>query len=185
MKKYLTIFLLLLTAFIISNFAISNIFLAQSPKINPFFAQNMMTKVSGFWSRTGSFFAFRSSTDNKQQAGNGSSNNNFFNLFKGDSNETNDIDLQENQPAETEPIVAQTGLSPLSQEIEDALATPLKEISQGIYAGEKDSYQVYEVKVDEIDSTVYTFNVNGKQIKIRVPKDKQPPTQEEVELIFK
>lgn len=185
MKKYLTIFLLLLASFVISNFAINNVFLAQSPKINPFFAQNMMGKVNNFWSRTGGFFAFRATPDNKKKPDSESSSSNFFNPPQDNSNESNKADSQETQPAEAEPIVAQSGSSFLPQEIEDALAAPLTKVSQGVYAGEKDSYQVYEVKVDEIDSVVYTFNVNGKQIKIRVPKDKQPPTQKEMELIFK
>ena len=64
MKKYLKIFLLLGAAYIISYFSIKNIFLAESPRINPFFAQNMMAKVNNFWSKTTNFIAFKSARNN-------------------------------------------------------------------------------------------------------------------------
>lgn len=183
MRKYFFIFLLLIGSYFISNFAINNIFLAQSPKINPFFAQNMMARINNLWSRTGSFFAFRSTPSNNKQLDNESSNNNFFNLFQQNVDETNNISSEENQPNEAKPTIAQSD-SFLSDELKDALATPLTRVSQGVYAGEHEDIKVYEIRINEVDSTVYTFKVNGKEIKIKVPKDKEPPTQEEMEEMF-
>lgn len=49
----------------------------------------------------------------------------------------------------------------------------------------KNNIQVYEVRMNEIDYLEYKFNVNGKEVKIKVPKDQQPPSQETIEAIFK
>lgn len=172
LKRLIKIFFLLGIAYFISDVSIDTVFLAQSPKINPFFGQNMMAKINGFVSNTSNFFAFRSTSDSSQVEDK-STDNGFLNQPTEDVNEVDS----------STPAVAQQNFS-FTKEVEKALTTPLTQVSQGVYAGKNEEAKVYEIRVDEIDSVVYTFDVNGKEIKIRVPKDKQPPTQEEVENTF-
>lgn len=151
-NKYLKIVLLLGAAFIISDFSIKNVFLANSPSINPYAGQNMMAKVSSLWSNTklnlialsGGLFNFSGT------AGNSSG------LIKD-----------------------------LPQKTLDAMNAPLKKVSQGVYAGERNNIQVYEIRSNEINYLVYTFTINGKEVKIKVPKDQQPPSQAQMEALYK
>jgi len=154
-KKYLKIFLLLGGAFLLSIFFIKNIFLANSPRFNPFFAQNLQAKVSSFFSKTTSFFAFK----NRQPS-----------AVSTKASDQNPTSFTFNSPP---------------SDVKDALNTSLSKISQGVYAGEKNNIKVYEVRTNEIEYLEYTFNVNGKEIKIKVPKDQQPPSQEVVEALYK
>ena len=158
MNKYLRIFLILGVAYIISDFSINNVFLAQSPTVNPFFAQNTLAKVSIFWSKTTNFIALRSP-------------------FK---KSTSDIDSS-SQPVTPLPTKSQN----TQMEFAEALSIPLTKISQGIYAGERNDMKVYQIKMNEIEYLEYTFNVNGKEIKIKVPKGEELPSQEVMEALYK
>lgn len=59
---------------------------------------------------------------------------------------------------------------------------PLKMITKGVYAesrpNQKSSYTYY--KAGEVNWTKYTFIVDGKEIIIRVPEGKTPPSQTDV-----
>ena len=134
-NKYLRIFFLLGIAYLISYFSIKNIFLAESPKINPFFPQNMMV-------------------------GNVA------------------------QPTNQTPVTTQN-INSLPQDVVEALNTPLKKVSQGVYAGQKNNIKVYEIRTGELEYFEYTFNVNGKEIKINVPKGQPPPSQEVMNSLYK
>lgn len=162
LNKNIKIFLILIASFIISSFSINNIFLAKSPKINPFFAQNLIAKVKSFQSTTANFFAFK-------------------NIFPKNKNFSNNNSAQKS--TSSQPVAFNLNNAP--EEVIKALDTPLKKVSQGVYAGEKNNIQVYEVRMNEIDYLEYKFNVNGKEVKIKVPKDQQPPSQETIEAIFK
>ncbi len=175
MKKYLKIFLLLGAAYIISYFSIKNIFLAESPRINPFFAQNMMAKVNNFWSKTTNFIAFKSARNNglNNQSNKPSTINN-----------SNNFNFQNQAKTPTViPVVVQRNNLP--QDVLDALQAPLTKVSQGVYAGEKNDIKVIEIRTDEIDYLEYTFTVNGKEIKIKVPKGIEPPSQGVVESLYR
>ena len=39
--------------------------------------------------------------------------------------------------------------------------------------------------MNEIEYLEYTFNVKGKEIKVKVPKNQSPPSQEVIEDIYK
>ncbi len=69
-------------------------------------------------------------------------------------------------------------------DIGKSLSIPLNKISTGIYAGERDDIKVFKVKTDEVDWLEYTFVVDGKEIKINVPKGELAPSQETVEEIY-
>ncbi|PIY71531.1 hypothetical protein COY87_05690 [Candidatus Roizmanbacteria bacterium CG_4_10_14_0_8_um_filter_33_9] len=58
---------------------------------------------------------------------------------------------------------------------------PLNQIAKGTYAQINGDATVVVVKLDEIPYKEYTFNVNGKEIKIRVPEGRDIPTQDMVE----
>lgn len=73
----------------------------------------------------------------------------------------------------------------LPKATQDAMNAPLNKVSQGVYAGERNNIQVYEIKSNEIEYLVYTFTINGKETKIKVPKDQQPPSQEQMEALYK
>ena len=159
-KKYLKIFLLLGAAFIISDFSIKNVFLAKSPKFNPFFTQNIIAKVSNIWTKTTNFFAFRS-------------------IFPSSNDQINQANFNQKPTNQT------FTLKEAPKDIIEALNTPLTKVSQGVYAGEKNNIRVYEIRTNEIEYLEYTFNINGKEVKIKVPKDQQPPSQEVVEALYK
>lgn len=73
----------------------------------------------------------------------------------------------------------------LPSAITESLNMPLKPVSKGVYAGEKNNINVYEFRQDEIDWVEYTFVINGKEMKIKVPKGQTPPKKEELEQIYK
>ena len=62
---------------------------------------------------------------------------------------------------------------------------PLKTISKGVYGKTKENYSYTLIKIHEIEWKEYTFNINGKEIKIKFPKDQQPPSQELMEALYK
>ena len=150
-NKYLKIFLLLIAVFIISDFSIKNVFIAQSPKLNPFFAQNMIAKVNNLWSKTINFIAFK------------------------------------NVPTQSPTPSSVVAFNPnnVPKDVVDALSAPLTKVSQGVYAGEKNGIKVYEIRIGELEYLEYTFTVNGKEIKIKIPKGQKPPSQKIVNALYK
>jgi hypothetical protein len=62
---------------------------------------------------------------------------------------------------------------------------PLHELTKGVYAKGEKNYSYTVIKKGEVEWIEYTFNVNGKEVKIKVPKGEQPPAQEMVENIYK
>ena len=62
---------------------------------------------------------------------------------------------------------------------------PLKTISKGVYGKTRGNYSYTLIKINEIEWKEYTFNINGKEIKIKFPKDQQPPSQELMEALYK
>lgn len=144
-SKYLKMLLLLGAAFVISDFGVKNIFIANSPKINPYAGQNMIAKVNN---TTSKMMAFAGGLFN----------------FSG----------------------TKSGLiKDLPQQTLNAMNAPLKQVSQGVYAAEQNNINVYEIRTNEIDYLVYTFTIKGKEIKIKVPKDQKPPTQAEMDSLYK
>jgi hypothetical protein len=121
----------LFISFLISDFSIKNLFLANSPKINPFFVRNINSKFE------------------KNLA--------FLNNFK--KNISMNFDREKN--------------------------ITFKQISQGVKAAETSEGTIVKIDSSKIDWLEYTFNINGKEIKIKVPKDQQPPSQEVVEALYK
>lgn len=154
-------FLVMVIAYLISDFSIKNVFLAQSPKFNPFFVTNTIAKVNSFWSRTGNLIA----------------SINFFPKFNfQNAPNTADDKLNTSQP---------NSFSLSEAQINNILEAPLKKVSKGVYAGEKDGYQVYKIDTDELGYITYTFIVNGKEIKVKVPSGQQPPSQQDVEAVYR
>lgn len=146
MKKYLKIVIVLILAFVIADLSSKNVFIAGTPRINPF----LIARIN--------------------------------NLFSPGSTAT------PSNIASNQPVGSQTGVikqTDLPQQVVQALNTPLKPVSKGVYAGEKNNIKVYEFRQDEIDWVEYTFMVNGKEIKIKAPKGQKSPTQEDIELIYK
>ncbi len=182
----LKIFFILIISFIVSQFSIDNVFLAQSPKVNPFFISNTIAKVNSIWSKSANFIASFSpfSKFNFQLS------NNLYNRESASSQNRESASSQNNfnlrpQPTSVSSEVASVdNINKAPKEVLDALTVPLKKVSQGVYAGEKNNIKVYKIKMNEIDYLEYTFNIKGKEIKVKVPKGEQPPTQEEIELFF-
>jgi hypothetical protein len=121
----------LFISFLISDFSIKNLFLANSPKINPFFVRNIKSKFE--------------------------ENLAFLNNFK--KNISMNFNREKN-------II-------------------FKEISQGVKAAQTSEGTIVKIDSSKIDWLEYTFNVNGKEVKIKVPKDQQPPSQKLVEALYK
>jgi hypothetical protein len=141
-------------AYFISDFSSNTVFLAGTPKLNPFAANNLIVKVKSFASNTGAIVAGLNPLNLIRRSGDGTT------------------------PAQS-PTQAE-----FAQEINNALEAPLNQVSQGVYAGEKDGYKVTEIKIGEIEYKEYTFNIRGKDVKIRVPKNQQPPSQETMEELY-
>ena len=154
LDKKIKILIVLLAAFLISKISLDNLFIARSPKVNPLFVSNTIAKINSLWSKTGDFIASL----------------NFFPRL------TSFGDSQNNE---------QPGKVTLSRDqIDRILKTPLKQVSKGVYAGETEGIQVYEVRINEFDYLEYIFNVDGKEIKIRVPEGQAPPTQKVIEQLY-
>lgn len=58
---------------------------------------------------------------------------------------------------------------------------PIREVAPGAYAQKYKNVVKVVIKKDEIEWVIYEFRVNGRKIRVRVPKGQKPPTQEEVE----
>lgn len=152
-NRFIKLFLVLGAAYFVSDFSAKSLFLAGTPKLNPFAANNMIVSARSFISNTGGIIASL----------------NPLRLFRG-----NDSGAPAASPSDAQ----------FAQDIDNALQAPLNQVSKGVYAGEKDGYQVTEVKIGEIEYSEYTFNIRGKEVKIRVPKDQQPPSQETMEKLY-
>jgi hypothetical protein len=140
LKKYFLISTIFLISFLISNFLIKNLFLANSPRINPFFVNNMKVKIKNYLSI----------------------NFNDFNNYKNNKI----VDDKES-----------FGLK--------IATTPLKKISRGTYAGEIDGIHVTKIVMDELEYNQYIFNVDGRQIKVKIPKGEPTPNQKVLEALYK
>lgn len=173
-KKYFKLIIVLGVAFILSNFLSKNLFLANSPKINPFAYSNMIVKAKNIWSKTNNFFASIKINNISFQ----SANKNNFSLNRQPN--SSGWGLSPVNEFNTEKII-----NSLPNNVVNLLSLPLTKISQGIYAGEKDNVQITEFRTGEIEFIEYLFNVNGKVIKIKIPKDQQVPTQKEIDQVFK
>lgn len=162
-NRFVVFFFAMAVSFLASGFSVDNIFLADSPKINPYFGQNMMAKATGLLDKTKNLMAFRMTSPNFLNTVNTGNKNN-------------------SQPSA---LTNQANTLAFTKKIDNALQAPLSKMSQGVYAGERDGIRVYEIKTDEIDYLEYTFTVNGKEIKIKVPKDQTPPSQQTMEALYK
>lgn len=68
--------------------------------------------------------------------------------------------------------------------IKKASLKPLNRIAAGTYAATEGNATVIEFKENEVEWIEYTYNLNGKEIKIRVPKGQAVPSQETVEKFY-
>lgn len=58
---------------------------------------------------------------------------------------------------------------------------PFKQMTKGVYAKSNNNISYTMVRDNEIDWVEYSFDIKGKQVKIKVPKGEQPPPQEALE----
>lgn len=176
MNKYLRMFLVMGISFLISGFFLKNIFLASSPKINPNAGRQMLAKVNNFWSKSTIMFA-RNNITKQNLAKN--------NIYTKPSNNFSITSIPTSAQINNNTTTNSVTNSATSNAIKEALTATLSKVSQGVYAGEKNNIQVYEIRTNEIEYLEYTFTVKGKEIKIKVPKDQTKPTQAEMETLFK
>jgi len=57
-------------------------------------------------------------------------------------------------------------------------------INKGIYAASLNKGNYILIEQDEVEWVVYTFNIKGKEVKIKVPKGENPPPKEVVEKFY-
>lgn len=62
---------------------------------------------------------------------------------------------------------------------------PLQQLTKGVYAKSKGNISYTEIKQGQVEWREYSFVVDGKTVKIRVPKGESPPPQESVENIYR
>lgn len=61
---------------------------------------------------------------------------------------------------------------------------PFKLVANGVYAKAKDNLIVTEIRINEVEWVEYSLNINGKQVRIKVPKGESPPPQTAVEKLY-
>lgn len=62
---------------------------------------------------------------------------------------------------------------------------PLQLVSKGVYAKSDGTNSYTLIKVGEVEWVEYTYNIDGKEIKIRVPKGQKQLSQEQIRDIYK
>jgi hypothetical protein len=133
-KLYVKILLALVLSFGLVKVVSQQVFIADTPKIQPNLAQNWTSNIKSF--------AYKKS-DNSVAVG------------------------QTTKP------------------VNEALATaPTKELIKGVYAREDKNVKQIIIRDNEIVYTEYTFTINGKEIKIKVPQGEEPPPKEVLEKIY-
>lgn len=193
-NKYIKLVFAVVLAFIVSQFSINNVFIARSPRLNPFFATNLIAKLNSLEHKTLRLFAsisFFQKTLNKEQNINDNNNTATSISFKKTSNKEPNTTDNTGVTAKNDNVKDnfngnnQPGSFTLSKaKIEELMETPLKQVSKGVYAGEKNDTKIIRVMVDEVEYNEYKFNIKGKEVTIRVPRGQKPPTQKEVELLY-
>jgi hypothetical protein len=92
----------------------------------------------------------------------------------------NGIDMMaffKGKPSQNDEIGANTD----TQVAERLGDVPLKAVSKGVYAKEDEKIKYTEVREDEVEWRVYTVNIKGKDVTIKVPADKARFTPQQVE----
>ncbi len=137
MKKrfiYIQVFAALAIGFVVTRLLIKNVFVADTPKIQPKLARGAKNTVAVF-------------------LGGGK-----YSISKLSDAELTEIDAARN--------------------------TALQPLNGGVYAAE-DSKRTYTIiKQNEVEWIEYSFIVNRKTVKIKVPRGATPPTQETVEKLY-
>ncbi|MFA5136995.1 MAG: hypothetical protein WC489_06440 [Patescibacteria group bacterium] len=70
------------------------------------------------------------------------------------------------------------------ENIKNAALQPLKQIAPGTYAQTSGNVTQITYRENEVEWVEYTYQLGGKEIKIRVPKGQEKPTQDEVEEMY-
>jgi hypothetical protein len=58
-------------------------------------------------------------------------------------------------------------------------------INKGVYATDLKKGNYILIKENEVEWVIYTFSINGKEIKIKVPKGEPTPNQKVLEALYK
>jgi len=58
-------------------------------------------------------------------------------------------------------------------------------IGKGVYARTDNKNALIEINLEGVDFIEYTFTINGKEIKIKVPKGESTPNQKVLEALYK
>jgi len=58
-------------------------------------------------------------------------------------------------------------------------------INKGVYASDLKKGNYLLIKENEVEWVIYTFTINGKEIKIKVPKGEPTPHQKVLEVLYK
>jgi len=122
LKKYLKIFGVLVFSYFITYFLVKNIFISDTPQVDPNFASRLATNLA------------------------------FLNLNK--------------KTSEDQTVIFQP-------------------VGKGVYAGEDSKTKVVKFVEKEILWQTHTFQVNGREVKIKIPVGQPTPAQEILEKIYK
>jgi len=153
-NRIIKLLLIMGAAYFVADFSGNNVFLANTPKVNPFFARNMTAKIRNNLSNGANFVAGL----------------NPFNRSALESERNTN-----NMPVERS----------FNQQVAEAINAPLAPLSQGVYAGEQEGVNVYEVRIGELEYLEHTFIIKGKEVKIRVPKGQEAPSEDVIEYLYK
>jgi len=69
--------------------------------------------------------------------------------------------------------------------IEKLKNKPLIPIGKGVYARTDNKNALIEINLEGVDFIEYTFTINGKEIKIKVPKGEPTPNQKVLDALYK
>ena len=69
--------------------------------------------------------------------------------------------------------------------IEKLKKKPLIPIGKGVYARTDNKNALIEINLEGVEFVEYTFNINGNQVKVKVPKGEMIPNQKVLEALYK
>jgi len=148
--------LIILISYLTSILLIQNVFLANSPEIRPNLGVYLASKVKNTFNRLGG---------------------NLASLIKFPKNlSLNSITNRGSSTGST--------TSSNNTVVEKLKNQPSNVLTKGVYAKTEGGNTLIEIDTSQIDFVEYTFNVNGKEIKVKMPKDQPTPPAQVLEKLY-
>lgn len=150
------ILLIVLVSYFTSILLIKNVFLANSPRIRPDLSIYLASKIKNTFNRVSDSFASLIR----------------FPQISSLNNLTNQGNSTSNLPMDTKPVV------------ERLKNQPYTVLTKGVYAQTEGGNTLIEIDTSQIDFIEYTFIIDGKQVKIKIPQGEPTPPIKVLEKLY-